>query len=180
MPDDIATIIDQLKEEADFFKKAVLLNYLKTQKKMRIKDLSTHLDMKASYICHILRLNKLPEIIKDGYYSQLVSISHLFIIARLNNQTDMISAYEEVLAKNLTALQTDELIRGYLYKITSGGEYIPDEEITQHISRVKKINENLHVRIIQTRVKGKILIEIKGGLEQSSETIRKIIRKLDE
>jgi ferritin-like protein len=92
----------------------------------------------------------------------------------------MISAYEEVLSKSLTALQTDELIRGYLYKITSGGEYIPEEEIAEHISRVKKLHEDLHIRIVQTRVKGKILIEIKGGLEKSSEMIRKIIRKLDE
>ncbi len=180
MPDEVSTIIDQLKEETDFFKKASLLDFLKTHKNMRIKDLSNLLDMKPSYICHILRLNKLPEIIKDGYYSKLVSISHLFIIARLNSQTDMISAYEEVLSKSLTALQTDELIRGYLYKITSGGEYIPEEEITEHISRVKNLHEDLHIRIVQTRVKGKILIEIKGGLEKSSEMIRKIIRKLDE
>lgn len=180
MPDDITSVIEELKKESDFFRKSELLNFLKSQKKVRVKDLSTHLDMKPSYICHILRLTKLPEIIKDGYYSKMVSISHLFIIARLNSHNDMMQAYEEVLSGNLTALQTDELIRKYLYKVTSEGEYIPHDEVNDHIGRIKKNNVDLHIKITQTRVKGKILIEIKGGLEKSTEAIREIIKKLEE
>lgn len=179
MQDDISPIIDQLKTEADFFKKANLLHFLKTQKKVRIKDLSKFLDMKPAYVCHILRLNKLPDIIKDGYYSKMVSISHLFIIARLSNQNDMLTAYEKVLGESLTALQTDELVRQFLYSVSSEGEYISIQELDQYIGRIKKMHENVHIKVTQTRVKGKILIEIKGGLERSSETIRKIIQKLD-
>lgn len=179
MQDDVSPIIEQLKTEADFFKKAQLLDFLKAQKKVRIKDLSAKLEMKPAYVCHILRLNKLPDIIKDGYYSKMVSISHLFIIARLNNQNDMLSVYEKVLGENLTALQTDEEVRRLLYSVSSGGEYIPSEELNKHIGSIKKVHADLHIKITQTRVKGKILIEVKGGLERSTETIRKIMKKLD-
>lgn len=179
MPEEVSTIIEQIKQEQDFFKKATLLEFLKTQRKVRIKDLSTYLEMKPAYICHIMRLNKLPEIIKDGYYSKLVSISHLFILARLSSQNDMISAYEEVLGRNLTALQTDELVRSYLYKVTSNGEYISGEEVNEIIERIKKNHSDIHIKITQTRIKGKILIEVKGGLDLSSNIIRKIIQKLD-
>ena len=179
MQEDISPIIEQVKIEADFFKKADLLNFLKTQKKVRIKDLSKLLDIKPSYLCHILRLNKLPDIIRDGHYSKMVSISHLFIIARLSNQTDMLTVYEKVLGENLTALQTDELVRQFLYSVSSDGEYISAQEIEQYIGRIKKSHNDLHIKVTQTRVKGKILIEVKGGLERSTETIRKIIKKLD-
>ncbi len=179
MPDEVSSIIEQIKIEQDFFKKATLLEYLKIQKKVRIKDLSRLLNMKAAYICHILRLNKLPDIIKDGYYSKMVSVSHLFIIARLNSHADMLTAYEAVLGGNMTALQTDELIRSLLYKVTSDGQYIPGEELDGFIQRIKTKHSNLLVKITQTRVKGKITLEVKGGLENSTTTIRSLIKKLE-
>ena len=179
MSDDVSSIIEQVKTENDFFKRAYLLDVLKKQHKVRIKDLSKSLDMKPAYICHILRLNKLPEIIKDGYYSQFVSVSHLFIIARLSNHADMLTVYEKVLGKGLTALQTDELVREVLYSVYAGGEHIPAHEVKQQIERIKQTNEDIHIKITQTRVKGKIVIEVKGGLQHTTPVIRKIIQKLE-
>lgn len=179
MSEDISRLIEQIKTETDFFKRAYLLHTLKTQHKVRIKDISSSLEMKPSYICHILRLNKLPEIIKDGYYSQLVSVSHLFIVARLNSHADMLQVYEKVLEKGLTALETDELVREVLYSVYSGGEHIPPHELKGQIQRIKQKHADVHVKVTQTRVKGKIVIEVKGGLQDTTPVIRKIIQKLE-
>lgn len=179
MSDDTSSTLELAKTEKDFFKRAYLLDVLKKQHKVRIKDLSKSLDIKPSYICHILRLNKLPDIIKDGYYAQMVSVSHLFIIARLSNHADMLKVYEKVLGNSLTALQTDELVREVLYSVSAGGEHVPAHELKQQIQRVKDAHKDIHVKVIQTRVKGKIVIEVKGGLQQTTPLIRKIIQKLE-
>ena len=179
MSEDVSKILEQIKTETDFFKRAYLLHTLKTDHKVRIKDISTRLDMKPAYICHILRLNKLPDLIKDGYYSQLVSVSHLFIIARLNNHGDMMKVYEKVLEQGLTALQTDELVREVLYFVFAGGEHIPAYELKSQFQRIKQKHTDVQIKVTQTRVKGKIVIEVKGGLQQTTPIIRKLIQKLE-
>ena len=79
MHEDIEAIYEQIKKEENFITKAKLLRFLVVDKEIRIKDISKKIGIKESYICHILRLNKLTDMIVDGYYSKLISISHLFI-----------------------------------------------------------------------------------------------------
>jgi hypothetical protein len=86
MSPDVDPVIEQIKSETNFITKAKLLRFLTVDKEIKIKDISQRLSMKESYVCHILRLNKLNDMIVDGYYSKLISISHLFIISRLHTR----------------------------------------------------------------------------------------------
>src|SRR3989338_9433451 len=106
MPTEIESVIEQVKKEKDIITKAKLLRFLTVDKELRIKDVSKMIEMKESYVCHILRLNKLDDMIVDGYYSKLISISHLFIISRLRTKDEIRLAYEKVISDNLTVLQT--------------------------------------------------------------------------
>lgn len=178
MSDEIRSLIEQVKAQSDFFKKAHILEVLKIEKKVRIKDLSSLLELQPAYICHILRLNKLPHIIIDGYYAKHVSVTHLFIIARLNTQDEMSRVYEEVLAKSLTVSQTEELVRESLHGIASDGERIPLYEIQEFVTRLRSLRSEVSAKVIQTRVRGKIILEMKGGLKQTTPIIRSLLKKL--
>ena len=63
-------LVEQIKNETDIFNKAKLIEFIIKQKKERIVDLAKKLSMKPSYICHILRLNRLPDLVIDGYYAR--------------------------------------------------------------------------------------------------------------
>jgi len=180
MDQDVSALITEIKKDNDFFQKAKKLLYLKIEKHIRVKDLAEALDMKPAYLCHILRLNKLPEIVRDGYYSKTVSLSHLFIIARLKNVKDMTSAYEKVLGENLTAIQTEGLIREMLYDVESGGEYISREEVARVQEKLSNPDHDYQVKLVQTRVRGKLTIEVKGGLTATTPAIHAILKKLKE
>src|SRR5512144_1073630 len=123
MEEEVARVVEQIKKESNFITKAKLLRYLTVDKGVKIKDASVMIGMKQAYICHILRLNKLNDLIIDGYYSQMISISHLFIISRLHSEADMVSAYERVLSGSYTVSQTEELVREILYKTKTVGEH---------------------------------------------------------
>lgn len=178
MNNDVEKIIDQIRSDKDYFHKAKLLKFLVHDKEISIKDLSGYLSIKSSYICHILRLNRLPEIIIDGYYSGLVTISHLFVLSRLNDSEKMFEVYEKMLGNNLTVLQTEYLIRKENYNVETEGERIREDEIKSLESSIKDSNEDVSVKLIQSRIKSKLVIEVKGNQKKTSEFLRSLINKL--
>jgi hypothetical protein len=171
--------VEQIKKETDVFIKARLLNLLKKEKGWRVIDLSQRLNLKPSYICHLLRLNRLPEIVVDGYYNKMISKSHLFVLSRLPSEKEMIKVYELILEKNLDVSKTEDLVREIVYQIKNEGDYLSLEEKEDLIKKIESLEENIKAKVIQTRVKGKLIIEIKGSLKKTSKILRKIKRLIE-
>ncbi len=171
---------DQIKAEKDFFTKAKMLQHLKKEKNIRIIDLSKKIGIKPSFICHILRLNRIPEIVIDGYYAKQISISHLFIVSRLKDKKQIAALYEKILSENLTVARTEETVREIIHKIKTTGQYLTNEEILRCIDSLKAKYKNISAKIIQTRIKSKFVIEIKGSLQEGTAVLKQILKKLTE
>ncbi len=177
MDQEIDSIFAQIKASQDYFQKAKLILFLKRDKELRVGEIGKKIGLKPSYVSHILRLNHLPELIKDGYYSKLVSISHLFIISRLKTDKEIIEVYERILGDNLTTQQTESLVREILYQLKDRGEYLNQKE-RDEFSENYGGTDPIRTQIIQSRLKGKLIIEIKGNLEKTSQELRKIMNLL--
>ena len=89
MGEDINSLYLSFKEEKDLFKKVKSLTALRKEKNISLIEISKNVGLSPSYLSHMIRLNKLPELILDGYYSNLISVTHLYIISRLKNIKDM-------------------------------------------------------------------------------------------
>ncbi len=175
MEQDVIEYIEQIKKETDYFGKTKLINFLIHQKHIKVKDLAAALGLKPSYLCHIMRLNKLSEIIMDGYYSKLISMSHLFVISLLKTETDIMDIYEIVLRDNLTVLQTEELVRGKLHGVSSEGEYVQENKVQGLQSKIKG-NFKADTKVTQTRTKTKLLIEWKGSRGSRRQDVERFFR----
>lgn len=176
--DAVSSIITEIQKTDDYFTKAHLIELLKKQHGVTIKDISSKLRMKPSYVCHIMRLNRIPEMVIDGYYSKLVSLSHLFVLSRVKDQKTMMDMYETVLKNNLSVLQTEELVRLELYGIKTEGDYIPKEELRHLIEKAIGSTRNASIRVIQTRVKTKLIVDMKGKVSSTAPLLRTILSQL--
>lgn len=172
---EINRLLDLVKNESDIIAKVKLLRKTIGDNDLRIKDVAKKLGVKDSYVCHLLRLNRLPEIIIDGFYTKDVTLSHLFIISRLREKEKMIEAYEKIMAGNLTIKKTEELIRDFLYGVKTNGEYIKREEKEALTAKLKALHKNIDFNITQTRIKSKVVLEIKGSLEDTTKNLRSLI-----
>jgi len=179
MIQDITSLLNQIKEDKDIFQKSRLLEYIIKEKNLRIVDLAKKIGFKSSYICHLLRLKKIPEVVVDGYYSKSISSSHIYILSRLNNTKQMIELYEKILGENYSVKQTEEAVRDYLYQVKSVGKYINKENIEKQTKKIKEKFPELNIQIIQTRIRGRVVLEIKGDLEKSSKILKQILEKLN-
>jgi ParB family chromosome partitioning protein len=178
MIDDITSLLEQIKIDKDIFQKSKLLDYIIKEKNLRIIDLANKIGYKPSYICHLLRLKKVPEVVVDGYYSKTISSSHIYILSRLNDKKQMIDLYEKILGQNYTVKQTESAVRSYLYQVKSVGKYINKENAEKLTQKIKGKFPELNIQIIQTRIRGRVILEIKGDLEKSSNILKQILEKL--
>lgn len=168
--------MDDFKNETDIFRKADIVLSLKKEKGLRIVELAKNLKVTPSYICHLIRLKKIPDVVVDGYYSNMVSSSHLFIISRLKEAKEIIDLYEKILTEDLTVKQTEEEVRKMLHQTESKGRYLSEEDKSELSEKIKAKFPELETQIIQTRIKGKVIFEIKGSLEKTTKVIKELGR----
>lgn len=178
MQEELEKLIETTRLEKDPISQAKFIHYLVRDKGVRVKDLSKSLSMKESYLCHLLRLVKLPEIVLDGYYSHLISLSHLFIISRLKKEEDMVSLYEKILSQDLSASRAEFEVRKVLYGVKSDGSYVPENEVSEYILKIGSPLEKIKVQVIQSRIKSKVVIEAEGSLKDTSPVVRKVLERL--
>lgn len=178
MGEDVPSIIERIKQSDDIFEKAKMMQYLRDEELVRPVEIAQMLQIQPSYISHYLRLLKLPEIIVDGYYSRLVSSSHLYIIARLHSYDAMLDVYERVLAENMTSAQTEEVVRETLYDTKTTGERFSETEIEELKEDLQKLLGSIVVKVVQTRVKSKVVIEAKGSLDKTTKKLRRLLKKI--
>lgn len=146
---------------------------------IRVIQIAHELDISSSYVSHLRRLKKLPEVIIDGYYDKTVSLSHLFILARLSDPQEMIKLYETVLTQNLSANQAERKV----FELQSGkkivGKKLPKEWFAAFEKELIRLHPLLTASTAQTRRSGQILITFKGNLEQTSAIFEKIKHVLE-
>lgn len=180
MNDQLRERLILLSQDKDVFRKAKQLAQIRKEHQLKVRDIADIFQVKSSYICQLIRLNRLPEMIKDGYYGKQINVSLLFIISRLRSDEDMIMIYEKILQSGFSVTQTESLVREILYKIKDRGDYLDNAEIEQLIKTIKKLVPDANVKFRQTQIRTILRVEMKGNLETTSTVIRKIINQAKE
>ncbi|GIW63658.1 MAG: hypothetical protein KatS3mg091_460 [Patescibacteria group bacterium] len=175
-------VVSAIKTTEDPFSKGRLIKQALTQFSLTYNKLSKLTGIQTSYLAHYVRLLKLPDLIVDGYYSQIIPITHLLILSRLKNEQDMIKLYEEILKNNYTAAQTEERVRNILHNIYEQGysRYYSEDKLKKLKKAIKeKLNHNVMVKIVQSRVKTKLVIELKANLLESNLMLKQLEKIFD-
>jgi len=164
--------INAIKHHPDPMSQAQLIGELLRENPLRNTDLAKELEIKPSYLSHLVRVMKLPDMVIDGYWNKQLTFTHLILISRLKKQEDIIALYEEILQKGLNVSATERRIREILYLIDSTGKYTSKDRLNAIKARIESsLDNNARVSIIQTRIKAKITIEVAGNLVKTSEFI---------
>ena len=178
LPDTKQELLKRFINEKDIFVKAKLLESLIRDAGIRTGEIARQAGVKASYLSQLRRINRLPDEIADSYYAKLISASHLLILARLNSSESIKKAYEEILEQNLTAVDTEALVREKLYSIKKVGNYLTDEEKKAFVADFSARYPEGELSIMQTRIKSKLTVIIRGDLKKTGGLLRKILEKM--
>lgn len=151
-------------------------------------DIAQRVGKSTSYVSNTLRLLKLPDALKDGLLSGLITEGHARALAAIEDQELMIRAYKIVLKESGSVRRAEDLARRM--KLESGQlenkktppnlPIVVSEKIDKMEEELKKAltipesSKKVNVRVIRSQRETRLLIVLKGGLVDTDERLQKI------
>jgi len=153
-------------------------------------QLAKRVGKSAAFVSNSLRLLTLPDALKDGLLSGLVTEGHVRALAAIEDPRLMIEAYKIIIREQATVRRAEELARKMAVATRpkkGSGASVPKtlqfiheevEEMRNEIARILGGSGKVKVTLSRSRTETKLSIVLKGGLGETEKTIQKIYRGL--
>lgn len=149
-------------------------------------EIARRISKSPAYISNSLRLLELPDAIKDGLLSNLITEGHARALLTIEDPKLMVEAYKMVLRESASVRTTEDIarrIRVKTGKITKYGtkkgeaQYIVSEEIDKIQDGIKAaLGEKARVKLIRTLKQTRIYITLLGNPEETDVNLQKIYK----
>lgn len=150
------------------------------------REIAQRISKSPSFISNSLRLLTLPDALKDGLLSNLITEGHARALAAIGDTRLMVEAYKIILRDSGSVRRAEELARRM--RKTIGRKPLGKVGKQPHIisEEIDKIRDNIHkalgggkenrVKLTRSRAETRLLIVLKGNLEATEEGLQKIYR----
>jgi ParB family chromosome partitioning protein len=154
-------------------------------------EIAVRIGKSVAYVSNSLRLLSLPDALKDGLLSGLISEGHARALAAIDDSNLMIEAYKIILRESGSVRRAEELARRMKVKSQqevdrpSGHVRIISEEIDKMQADMESALKNgaeegslrnNSVKLIRSRRETRVVFVLKGGLEETENTLQKIYK----
>ncbi|MEJ2347919.1 MAG: ParB/RepB/Spo0J family partition protein [Patescibacteria group bacterium] len=157
-------------------------------------EIAVRVGKSVAYVSNTLRLLSLPDALKDGLLSGLITEGHARALAAIDDQNLMVEAYKIILRESGSVRRAEELARRM--KAKSGQKLkkgtrkdqlrIVSEEIDKMqadmqkaLSEDKKEKDGVtKVKLVRSRRETKINFVFKGSLEETEDRLQKVYKAL--
>jgi ParB family chromosome partitioning protein len=157
-------------------------------------EIAVRIGKSVAYVSNSLRLLSLPDALKDGLLSGLISEGHARALAAIDDSNLMIEAYKIILRESGSVRRAEELARRMKVKSQqeverpSGHVRIISEEIDKMQEEMETAlkngaddtTKNNSVKLIRSRRETRVIFVLKGGLEETETSLQKIYHALTE
>lgn len=157
----IALIENLQREDLNIMEQARALDRLKNALNVNQEELADNIGKSRSHLANTLRLLNLPEHIQKHIQDNLITAGHARAILGLKEQDAMVQVTHQIIKKNLSVRETENLIKSWNKPEKSAKKSDPAEiELASKLSELvkKKINKDLKVKLKGTARKGQLVI----------------------
>lgn len=148
-------------------------------------EIAKRIGKSTAYVSNTLRLLQLPDALKDGLLSGLITEGHARALAAIDDPQLMVEAYKIVLRESGSVRRAEDLARRT--KAKAGQKPKPKarkDEVTIVDERLDKLQDEMQealggkpktrVKLTRSRRETKILFVFKGSLEDTEERLQKV------
>jgi len=140
------------------------------------------------YVINCIKLITLPDAIKDGILSGLISEGHARALSGIGDTRLMIEAYKIVLKEKASVRRAEDIARRMRKKIEEGDVPITKENLPQFLkSKIDNIGQDLQsvfnnkttsVKIVQTNILTKVTFQFKGPIDQRFDELKNLYKQI--
>ena len=149
-------------------------------------EIAQRVSKSPSYVSNSLRLLSLPDALKDGLISGLISEGHARALSSIEDKNSMIEAYKIILKESGSVRRAEELSRRMKsktgQKVTAPSArpaHIVSEEIDKMVKKISdKLGKNSKVKLIRTQRETRLQITLKGTPENTEEKLQELVKAI--
>ncbi len=140
------------------------------------------------YVINVLKLLSLPDAIKDGLLSGLISEGHARALSGIGDTRLMVEAYKVIIKENASVRRAEDIARRMRQKIEEGLIPINKENIPQFLkSKLDTISTDLEsifddktaqVKISQTNIYTRVVFQFRGTVEKRFEHLSELYKEI--
>jgi len=149
-------------------------------------EVADRVSKSPSYVSNTLRLLKLPDALKDGLLSGVITEGHARALAAIEDTRTMIEAYKLILKESGSVRRAEELARRMKkqngQRVTAG---VPGKKLilSEELDKIQHdifsyLGDASNVKLKQSRVETKLMITIKGSPDKVKPTLDKLHKSL--
>ena len=155
-------------------------------------EIAVRIGKSVAYVSNSLRLLSLPDALKDGLLSGLISEGHARALAAVDDPSLMIEAYKIILRESGSVRRAEELARRMKAKSQQEAKKntikmrVVSEELDQMQEYFEKSMSNgetdetkkTSVKLIRSRRETRVTFVFKGSLEETESRLQKIYKSV--
>lgn len=179
------TLVENVqREELNPIDRAKGFQTLKDQFGLQTSEIARRIGKSSSFISNSLRLLTLPDAIKDGLLSKLITEGHARALQTIENPKFMIEAYKMVLRETASVRKTEDIARRIKAKIGKNDQnkvkrgrasFIVSEQIDRLRDSIQNsLGKKAKVKLIRTIKQTRLHITLLGSPEETESELQKI------
>jgi ParB family transcriptional regulator, chromosome partitioning protein len=174
------------------------LERLQTEFGLSTGEMATRIGKSVAYVSNSLRLLALPDALKDGLLSGLISEGHARALAAIDDVSLMVEAYKIILKESGSVRRAEELARRMKAKSKQSVDRVGvrkdqlrvvSEEIDKMQEEMEKALASIptngdpaatktSVKLARSRRETRVTFVLKGSLEETENRLQKIYKSL--
>lgn len=185
---EMALVENVQREDLNPLERAQAFTRLMEEFKLSNKEISQRIGKSPAYISNSIRLLSLPDALKDGLLSNLITEGHARALASIQDTKYMVEAYKQILREGGSVRRAEDVARRMRKNIGQPLSKMAKNMAVPHIlsDELDKMVEEIHqalggddkskVRIVRTRVQTRIMITLNGSLIKTEDNLQKIYK----
>lgn len=157
-------------------------------------DIASRIGKSVAYVSNSLRLLTLPDALKDGLLSGLITEGHARALAAIDDTDLMVEAYKIILKESGSVRRAEELARRMKHKANqtekpstaTSQQRIVSEELDKMQEELKEAlapeednkDKKTTVKLSRSQRETRITLIFKGGLEETEKRLEKVYESL--
>lgn len=149
-------------------------------------EISKRIGKSPAYVSNTMKLLSLPDALKDGLISGLISEGHARALASIEDKQAMIEAYKIILKESGSVRRAEDLARRMKDKTgqkinapVSRPAYIVSEVLDEMTKKMTEaLGQKNKVKLIRTQRETRISLVLKGSPESTDEQLQRIYKAI--
>lgn len=155
-------------------------------------EIAVRIGKSVAYVSNSIRLLSLPDALKDGLLSGLISEGHARALAAIDDPSLMVEAYKIILRESGSVRRAEELARRMKVKSQQAerGKGIREDQrmVSEEIDKMQdemqtSLNNGIvddtkksQVKLVRSRRETRVTLVFKGGLDETEDRLQRVFK----